>query len=460
MKQSLSLALILVLLGITANAENPPVGGMGLYANEWHDYFCAEGAGFYPVEMWVWCIPSVNGQHGVHFDIAYPANVIQSTITWNEDIIGVIPAIPPEDGISIPYISCQWDWHWCMHQLLYVTDPVQTYCEIVPHPDMGAYLFTTCLEGYPTESCYKMVNLYLNYGPMDPACYSCTPPSIASVDAVTPYEIDVSLSKTSYYWGGPHFEAYRLNDPTDSLNTIQVVETTYAIYTVTFEYPMQTDTTYIIRGTNLCDFCGVCATREIEYTHTGGVATLLRSFESSYADGGATITWQMLDIDEGVSFEIRRAHDRSGEFLPIASPEITRSEPTFTFRDVDVEDGGEYRYRIYTVSGEGTRMLLFETDPVMVPARPVTLYQNSPNPFNPATTIRFYLPERAHVTLDVYDVSGRSVATLASGYRDRGAHAVEWNGTDARGGHVASGIYFYRLKAGKETVTKKMVLLK
>lgn len=171
MKQSLLLALVFLLIGTAGNAQNPPVGYIGLFSNDQHADWCAEGATvFYPVEMWVWCLPSVNGQIGVQFEIGYPYNVAQSTLTWNEELIGAIPAIAPEEGVDVAYTSCQWDWHWVLHQLIYVTDLVPTYCEIIPHPDSGEYQFYNCQDGYPLEPCIKFTNLYLNYDAESPEC--------------------------------------------------------------------------------------------------------------------------------------------------------------------------------------------------------------------------------------------------------------------------------------------------
>jgi hypothetical protein len=88
------------------------------------------------------------------------------------------------------------------------------------------------------------------------------------------------------------------------------------------------------------------------------------------------------------------------------------------------------------------------------------LEQNYPNPFNPMTTIRFKLEERSEVTLSVFDASGRLVRELANTQLEEGIHERIWNGTDAKGNRVASGIYFYRLTAGSNVMTMKMVLLK
>jgi len=85
---------------------------------------------------------------------------------------------------------------------------------------------------------------------------------------------------------------------------------------------------------------------------------------------------------------------------------------------------------------------------------------NYPNPFNPQTTISFELPRTSRVELSVYDLTGRRVVTLVDGELEGGRHEVTWQGRDARGRQVASGLYFSYLKADDEVMTRKMVLLK
>jgi hypothetical protein len=89
------------------------------------------------------------------------------------------------------------------------------------------------------------------------------------------------------------------------------------------------------------------------------------------------------------------------------------------------------------------------------------LSQNFPNPFNPATTIRYGLPQAEKVTLKVYNLLGAEVATLVNDEQKKaGYHAAIWDGRNQNGGLAASGIYIYRLHAGGVTMTKKMVLAK
>ena len=88
------------------------------------------------------------------------------------------------------------------------------------------------------------------------------------------------------------------------------------------------------------------------------------------------------------------------------------------------------------------------------------LHQNHPNPFNPSTTISFSLKSRSNVSLTVYDVSGRLVNVLVDDVMDAGPHDVTWDGRGKAGRTVASGVYFYRLRAGEFIETRKMVLLR
>jgi len=88
------------------------------------------------------------------------------------------------------------------------------------------------------------------------------------------------------------------------------------------------------------------------------------------------------------------------------------------------------------------------------------LFQNTPNPFNPSTRIRFSLGASASVRLEVFDLRGRLAATLAAGERPAGTHSVEWDGRDERGRALPAGVYLYRLSAGGTAITRKMVLLK
>ena len=89
------------------------------------------------------------------------------------------------------------------------------------------------------------------------------------------------------------------------------------------------------------------------------------------------------------------------------------------------------------------------------------LGQNYPNPFNPTTTISFSVAQTSpFVNLEIYNMKGQKVKQLVNEKLSGGQHSVIWNGNDDSGNPVSSGMYFYKLRAGKYTSTKKMILLK
>jgi hypothetical protein len=130
----------------------------------------------------------------------------------------------------------------------------------------------------------------------------------------------------------------------------------------------------------------------------------------------------------------------------------------YAYTDADVEAGGTYYYRLVSYRDGDEREL--HRASATVPGVSFRLAQNIPNPFNPTTTIAFSLPERSDVVLNIYHVSGALVRTLAEGSFGAGPHDVQWNGRDNSGNPVSSGVYLYRLRAGKQSLTRKMVLLK
>jgi hypothetical protein len=89
-----------------------------------------------------------------------------------------------------------------------------------------------------------------------------------------------------------------------------------------------------------------------------------------------------------------------------------------------------------------------------------TLKQNYPNPFNPNTWIKFNLNKPVHVELSIYNVLGQKIRTLMDKNMQAGSHSIHWNGLDNRERALPSGLYFYRIKAGNKTDSRRMILIK
>ena len=139
-----------------------------------------------------------------------------------------------------------------------------------------------------------------------------------------------------------------------------------------------------------------------------------------------------------------RAENLSGEDLEYLEEMIARMNLT-------EEQEAALRMTIYGNSGAPELPRSFD------------LEQNSPNPFNPSTTIAFSVPTgqgAQAVRLSVHDIRGRLIRTLVDEVREPGRYTIYWDGGDSSGRRVASGVYFYRLQAGPFSSTRKMVLLK
>jgi hypothetical protein len=198
-------------------------------------------------------------------------------------------------------------------------------------------------------------------------------------------------------------------------------------------------------------------------------ATLLREYAAAFVGGGFVISWTLSEYDESAETSVMRAAGTSGPDgaggdpdepfgeLPIFT--LSRDGLSFSYVDRNWEAGASYWYRVEYAAGGG-RTTLFEIGPITTPAMPLALYPSYPNPFNPSTTIEYYLPEDTHVRLLVFDAAGRRIASLVNEHQRKGAHASIWNGKGDDGRAAASGVYFGRLQAGKKTLSRKMILLR
>jgi hypothetical protein len=177
--------------------------------------------------------------------------------------------------------------------------------------------------------------------------------------------------------------------------------------------------------------------------------------------GGNTLSWDPSPDDDFQYFRVYRSSDPN--FTP--SPTTLVHATTSTGWADPEHDGGAVFYQVTALDDAGN-----ESDPAVAGAvtaapapapRAFALHANVPNPFNPATTIRYDVPHNgSRVSLRVYDVTGGLVRTLVDRVESAGEKSVAWNGRDDSDRPLASGVYFYRLAASGHAVTRRMVLLK
>jgi DNA-binding beta-propeller fold protein YncE len=192
------------------------------------------------------------------------------------------------------------------------------------------------------------------------------------------------------------------------------------------------------------------------------VAITLAGFTGTIKRGTPVVQWTTgLELNIN-GFHLLRAENDAGKYERLNSEVIpSKGRPSgadYGFSDGTARPNQDYFYKLQQVSESGENR---EFGPFKIVFRAsFSLGQNFPNPFNPNTAIRFTIPKDSHVDLTIYDVAGRRVRQLINQKKQANFYKIVWDGTNRNGDRVASGVYFYRLVAGKFSMTKKMIMLK
>ncbi|HEY3296450.1 MAG TPA: T9SS type A sorting domain-containing protein [bacterium] len=187
-----------------------------------------------------------------------------------------------------------------------------------------------------------------------------------------------------------------------------------------------------------------------------GLPVSFGTFSALSLDNAVKLNWTTRSENGVAGFDVLR----DGAPIHVETATNTATEHSYSFTDNSALNGTTYTYSLVSVGLDGSRTV--EATQAVTPDQNhalVTEYdlrQNFPNPFNPTTTISFDLPEAGHVSLRVYDVAGREVASLVNGPMAAGRQQVSFEGRN-----LPSGLYFYCLKTGSGfSATKKMLLVK
>lgn len=182
----------------------------------------------------------------------------------------------------------------------------------------------------------------------------------------------------------------------------------------------------------------------------------LTSFSASTSLSGINLTWETATEVNNLGFEVQRSLDNIS-FATVAfihGKGTTTERQTYTYLDKTTSEQKLY-YRLKQVDLDGKFEFSNIIEVVFDLPLNFEMSQNFPNPFNPSTEIRFALPEAANVVLNVYNSQGELVQNLVNGVYSAGTHSTNFDAAK-----LNSGIYFYTIKAGNFTQTRKMMLLK
>jgi hypothetical protein len=190
----------------------------------------------------------------------------------------------------------------------------------------------------------------------------------------------------------------------------------------------------------------------------------LTSFIGTVKGTGVELAWKTATEVNNHGFEIERSasgglHLEGGAHLAwtkigfVEGHGTTNAPKSYSF--VDASAVGTVSYRLKQVDNDGTFEYSNQVEVTVASPAEYALMQNHPNPFNPATSINYTLPASGFVTLKVYDMLGKEVATLVNGMQDAGAKIAKLDASQ-----LPSGIYFYTLRTNTFSATKKMLLVK
>jgi hypothetical protein len=190
------------------------------------------------------------------------------------------------------------------------------------------------------------------------------------------------------------------------------------------------------------------------------VAVMLREYAATWVRDHAEIAWSVTGAAPGsyLTFDASRSDDGGRSFFRLAHPDISGNGANYTLHDTTAGPGSRYIYRVI-ISEAGREAASFEVE-LETPALAFSLMQNHPNPFNPSTTIDFTLTHEERAVLEIFDITGGHVRTVIDRRLPAGRHTATWGGRNEAGTPVASGLYFYRLTAGKLRESRKMVLMR
>jgi hypothetical protein len=188
------------------------------------------------------------------------------------------------------------------------------------------------------------------------------------------------------------------------------------------------------------------------------VPVLVTRFDVRVSGLAAVVSWDVFADEPFEGFRLHRT-TADGRTTVLANGASLLPPDSRSYVDEDVNAGETYRYTLIAVRSDGAEVASRSVE-TTIPALKTTLHQNYPNPFNPSTTISFTLAERGPVNLSVFTTEGKRVVTLVDEILPAGPNDVSWDGRDAAGRIASSGVYVYRLEAGKVVLSRKMIYLK
>lgn len=209
-----------------------------------------------------------------------------------------------------------------------------------------------------------------------------------------------------------------------------------------------------------------------DFTTDASLPVVLASFSAEPVPKGILLKWITESEIDNLGFVLERASSVTNplDWQFIASYQTTdelagqgnaSTRTVYSYTDETVRLGQSYQYRLSDVNTSGD-VHIYDVIQISMPDAPeaTSLDPSFPNPFNSQAKIGYQLSSTGHVEITIFDLMGRTVQTLISGYQTPGSYNLYWNGKDDFGNQMASGTYFILLKTANEVKKQKLVLLR
>lgn len=398
--------------------------------------------------VYVWYLPDNRGLKGAKYEIAYPNN-IKTMGVINGPLIMTSNYASPTNAYCFLW-SCQNNWVWTHKINCRLINDEESYIRLRSAEHAG------CAHYWEPAMLCSRIHLNGDFSPPEVLSASSVSDSIVFVTFDEPLSAE-SVVLTSNY---------TLYEKENTSNVFSILRSDLLtnINTVKLKLAdnLENGIQYSLNICNVSDIRGnkIVTEEAIDFLHEAdSCSSLLETFHAGYNNESITLTWKLLQMSNKFSFIVKRACKPNDIFENVTSSVDAIDTVSFCYQDFDIEFGQTYQYRVEISEGKDV-WRLFDTQLIEVPMLPVTLYQNYPNPFNPSTIIRYYLPKKCYVTMNIFDVTGKQITKLIQKEQNKGFHVLEWDGKDNRGNKIETGIYFYRLVTGSEKISKKMVLIR
>jgi hypothetical protein len=267
------------------------------------------------------------------------------------------------------------------------------------------------------------------------------------------------------YWDPsdhPDISHYCIYRASHSDSTFTLINSVYHPDTTCMDRNIQPNSQYYYRATSVDRYGNESDFTNVVEIYINQTPVKLSTFSAHLQGDDVVLEWTTATENNNYGFEIQRSKEDTLSFIKIGfvkGNNTTITPKHYHFIDQNLRSGNYY-YRLKQIDYNGDFEFSIIAQVSNNTPKEFQLYQNSPNPFNSTTEISYSLPQSCHVELRIYNLNSQCVHQIVNKSQESGFYNITWDGTDLNGIKVASGIYFYQIKALNFSKFRRMLFIK